>query len=226
VRLIVEIDGSLAEIAETEIRAAEAAVTAGVREVGASVKTAWRGAVTSAGLGRRLANAVRLRGYPAGGKSLGAAALVYAQPNRKPTASAADVIDAFDRGALIRSQLGFWLAIPLPAAGPVAGNGRRGRLTPGIWEQRTGIRLRFVFRRGRPSLLVADDARLNKDGSALQKRGRRRKDGMLTGAATVPVFLMLPRARLRKRLDLDRSARGASENLARAILAHWNQEGA
>lgn len=125
-RLCIEVDGSLAEITEAEIRAAEAAVTAGVREVGGSVKTAWRGAVTSAGLGRRLANAVRLRSYPAGGKSLGAAALVYAQPNRKPTASAADVIDAFDRGALIRSWLGFWLAIPLPAAGPVAGSGRRG----------------------------------------------------------------------------------------------------
>lgn len=220
-RLLVEVDGSLAEITEAEIRAAEAAVTAGVRETGGSVRAAWRGSVTSAGLGRRLANAVRLLSYPASGTSLGAAALVYAQPNRNPTASAADVIDAFDRGALIRSRLDFWLAIPLPAAGPVAGNGRRGRLTPGAWEQRTGIRLRFVFRRGRPSLLVADDARLNREGTARGKGGRRRKDGMLTGAATVPVFLMLPRARLRKRLDLDHSARGASENLARAILAHW-----
>jgi hypothetical protein len=53
---------------------------------------------------------------------------------------------------------------------PTAEAGTRGlgraRITPLGWERRTGMRLRFVFRRGRPSLLVADDARVNARGLA------------------------------------------------------------
>lgn len=112
-----EIDASLAGMAEEEIDAAERAVTAGVREVGSLVKAGWRGIVVGAGLGQRLANTIRQNNYPRRGQSIGAASLVYARPNQKATASAADVIDAFDRGVTIRSKDALWLAIPLPAAG-------------------------------------------------------------------------------------------------------------
>jgi aspartyl-tRNA(Asn)/glutamyl-tRNA(Gln) amidotransferase subunit A len=47
----------------------------------------------------------------------------------------------------------FWLAIPTSAAGKST---RGGRITPGEWERRTGLRLRFVYRRRGPSLLVAE----------------------------------------------------------------------
>lgn len=216
-----DLDASIAGIAEDEIRSAERAVTGGVRDVGSMIKTSWRQQVVGSGLGQRLANTIRQSDYPARGESIGAASLVYARPNRKKSASAADVIDAFDKGALIRGKDRIWLAIPLPAAGPVAATFRRGRLTPYLWEQRTGIPLRFVYRRGRPSLLVADDARVSTTGQARKKGGRRRKDGMLTGAQTVPVFLLLPQVKLRKRLNLGESARAANARLAQAILARW-----
>ena len=58
-------------------------------------------------------------------------------------------------------------------------------MTPGGWERTTGMRLRFVYPPRGPSLLVADDARINTRGLAVASRGRRRRDGMLTGAATV-----------------------------------------
>lgn len=86
-------------------------------------------------------------------------------------------------------------------------------MTPGEYEKRTGQRLRFVYRKGRSALLVADDARLNKSGQARRKGGRRRRDGILTGAQTVPVFVLVPQVKLRKRTDL----LPAAEAVARRI---------
>ena len=53
----------------------------------------------------------------------------------------------------VRGKTGQWLAIPTPAAGS---RGRLRNLTPGEWERRTGQRLRFIYRPGKPGLLVAD----------------------------------------------------------------------
>jgi hypothetical protein len=219
-KIDITLDANIAGMMEAEILAAEKAVTGGVREVGDWVKTSWRGQVTGAGLGQRLANTIRGLNFPPRGESLGAAALVYARPNKKQrSASAADVIDAFDRGVLIRSVNGFYLAIPTAAAG-TKGMGRD-RITPGGWEKRHGMRLRFVYRRGRHSLLVADDARFGAGGLARQKRGRRRKDGMLTGAMTIPIFVLIPQVRLKKRLNLEPVARAAEGRLPAAILSRW-----
>ena len=114
--------------------------------------------------------------------------------------NAPEIVGAHDAGALIQSASGFYLAIPLAAAG--RGRGGR-RTTPADYEKRTGLKLRFVYRPGRPSLLVADDARLSKRGLARRKGGRRRKrDGILTGAQTVPVFVLVRQVKLKKRTDL------------------------
>ena len=105
-----------------------------------------------------------------------------------------------------------WLAIPLPAAG--AGRGGR-RITPGEWQFRTGIRLRFVYRRGRTALLVADEARVRKRGTVARKGGRRRqRDGILPGAQTVPVFLLVPQVTLQKRLNLYPAAERIAKYMA------------
>ena len=123
-----------------------------MREAGTGLKSDWRAQITGAGLGRRLANSIRLATYPKAGDSLNAAALVWSK--------APEIIGAHDTGPLIRSKDGFWLAIPLPAAGKSL---RGGRITPGEWERRRGLRLRFVYRRIGPSLLVAE-GRLNSKG--------------------------------------------------------------
>ena len=210
-KLDIHVDGDLSAVLEAEIVAAEKAVTIGVTRRGEALKAAWRAQVTRAGLGQRLANAIRASRYPRSGESISAASLVFSR--------AAEITDAFDRGVLIRSRLGFWLAIPTAEAGS-RGIGRA-RITPLGWERRTGMRLRFVYRRGRPSLLVADDARVNARGLATAKRGRRRRDGMLTGAQTVVIFLLVPQVRLKKRLDLERDASAAAAALPAAILAAW-----
>jgi hypothetical protein len=187
-----------------EIKAGEKAVSAATREAGTGLKTAWRGQITGAGLGTRLANTIRSAQYPAGQPSLNAAAFVW---SNAPT-----IISAHDTGPLIRSRDGFWLTIPLPAAG----RGPRGsKITPGEWERRRGLRLRFVYRRSGPSLLVAD-GRLNTRGLGVASRSKTGR-----GRSSVPVFLLVPQVKLAKRLDLDRDADRAQDSVSGLIVANW-----
>jgi hypothetical protein len=113
---------------------------------------------------------------------------------------------------LIRSKDGFWLAIPTAAAG----NGARGgRITPGEWEQRRGLRLRFVYRRTGPSLLVAE-GRLNSRGVGVASRSKTGR-----GRATLPIFLLVRQVKLTKRLDLARDAARAVDRVPGLIVASW-----
>jgi len=203
-KLKLDITPDLATMMAAEIKAGEKAVTAATREAGTSLKTAWRGQITGAGLGQRLARTIRSEQYPKGQPSLNAAALVWSK--------APKIINAHDTGPLIRSRNGFWLAIPTEAAGK---SRRGGRITPGQWEQRSSLRLRFVYRRTGPSLLVAE-GRLNKGGRAVTSRS---KNGR--GLTTVPIFLLVPQVKLPKRLDLDRDAERAHDSVPGLIVANW-----
>ncbi|MGR3418404.1 DUF6441 family protein, partial [Paracoccus sp. (in: a-proteobacteria)] len=107
-RLKLDIDPDLVAMMQAEIKAGEKAVTGAMREAGAGLKTAWRGQITGAGLGRRLANSIRNATYPEAGDSLNATALVWSK--------APVIIGAHNAGPLIRSKDGFWLAIPTEAA--------------------------------------------------------------------------------------------------------------
>lgn len=200
-----------AAILDEQYRNGERSVTRAMGAWARSTKAAWRSDVVAAGLGRRLSNTIRSDAYPKGTDSLNAAAQVWS--------NAPHIVGAFEEGALISSADGFWLAIPLPAAG--RGRGNR-RTNPGDFEQRTGMRLRFVYRSGRSALLVAEDARLNARGQARRKGGRRRKtDGILTGSQSVPVFVLVPQVRLAKRLDLYGIAERQIARLPQAVVSGW-----
>ena len=209
-RLILEIQGDIRAMMKAELEAAERAVTAGVAQAASGLQTAWRGQITGAALGQKLANSVRKKLYPTSGTSIRAAAVVYS--------NASKVVDAFDRGAIIRAKDGFWLAIPTAAAGQ-KGIGNK-RITPGGWEQRTGQRLRFVYRRGQPSLLVAE-TRLNSKGRAVVSKSKTGR-----GLATVPIFILVPQVKLPKRLSMDGPAREAEARVPQLILANWRDIGA
>ena len=199
-----DILGDIGAIMAAEIKAGERAVSKAVTEAGTSVKTAWRAQITGAGLGQRLARTIRSEQFPKARPSLNAAALVWSK--------APVIVGAHDTGPLIRSRNGFWLAIPTAAAGKSA---RGGRITPGEWERRSGLRLRFVYRRTGPSLLVAE-GRLNARGRAVASRSKTGR-----GVTTVPIFLLVPQVQLRKRLDLARDAKAAQERIPGAIVANW-----
>jgi hypothetical protein len=193
-------------------------VTSAMREVTDGLKGDLRSDVVDAGLGQRLANTWRGKTYPEGGASLEATSFIWSK--------APSIVDALDRGVTIRSSRGFWLAIPTPAAGVkgLSATGARQRITPGGWERRTGMRLRFVFRPGRPSLLVADDARLSKKGLARPNIGRTRTGEQFTrlkGRSTVVVFILVPQVTLRKRLDIQSAAQHWAGRVSSILARHW-----
>uniref|UniRef100_UPI004047EDDB DUF6441 family protein n=1 Tax=Yoonia sp. TaxID=2212373 RepID=UPI004047EDDB len=203
-KLKLKIDPDLVAMMQAEIRAGEKAVSAAMREAGSGLKSDWRAQITGAGLGRRLANSIRSQTFPKSSNSLNAAALVWSK--------APEIIGAHDTGPLIRSKNGFWLAIPLPAAGKST---RGGRITPGEWERRRGLRLRFVYRRTGPSLLVAE-GRLNTKGQAVVSRSKTGR-----GKVTAPIFLLVPQVKLPKRLSLARDATRALGSVPGLIVANW-----
>lgn len=195
------------EFAPAEIRAGERAVSLTMRGVSQSLKGAWRNQVRMAGLGTKLANAIRSDAYPKGKDSLNAAAMVWSKASK--------IVSAFEDGTVIKSRDGFWLAIPLPAAG----RGARGRITPAEWEKRRGRRLRFVYRSGRSALLVDD-------GTILARAGKTGRDGKWRDARgfknkTVPVFALVPQIRLKKRLNLYSEAERQAATVPARIVANW-----
>ena len=206
-KLKLDITPDLVAMMAAEIRAWEKAVTAATREAGTGLKTAWRAQITGAGLGQRLARTIRSEQFPKGKPSLSAAALVWSK--------APGIVSAHDSGPLIRSRNGFWLAIPTPAAGKSL---RGGRISPGEWERRSGLRLRFIYRRTGPSLLVAE-GRLTTKGRAVASQSKTGR-----GVTTLPVFLLVPQVRLPKRLDLARDAARAQDAVPGLIVANWVEE--
>ena len=199
-----DVIGSLARIMEEEARAGEKAVTTALREAGTGLKSAWRAQITGAGLGARLARTIRSEQFPKGRASFNAAALVWSK--------APVIVGAHDTGPLIRSKSGFWLTIPTSAAGKST---RGGKITPLDWERRTGLRLRFVYRRTGPNLLVAE-GRLNTKGQAVVSRSKTGR-----GKVTAPIFLLVPQVKLPKRLDLARDAERAVDSVPGLIVANW-----
>ena len=218
-----------------EILAAETAVTRGVDQAGRGLREDWRKQV-SAALGQRLAKAIQARKYPQQGESIRAASLVYAPSRRArtlsyraaPSATASDVIDAHDRGAMIRSESGFWLAIPVGKAANMrgadtVGRGDRTRITPGGYERRTGRKLRFVYRKGKPSLLVDDGTKA--PGNVLLWRvgrggGRYAAPRGFKNRIEV-AFILVPQVKLRKKTDLDRDTVKWGNALPGLILQRW-----
>lgn len=110
---------------------------------------------------------------------------------------------------------GAFLAIPLPAAGP---RGRARDLTPGEWERAHGVWLRFVYRPGKTSLLVADSAVLSGQKQVARPNTARR---IAAGraSATIPIFVLLPEVKFRNAFSVDGMVGASEGELAQAFFA-------
>ena len=236
-RLNIRVQGDPMRIMLDEILAAEKAVSKGTAAAGRGLLRDWRSEVRGA-LSYRLAGALRQRNYPEAQNSINAASLVYAPSARgryykgDRGASAAEVIDAHAKGVTIRSDRGLWLAIPVgKAAGMrgtdpnLTGNRINMRITPGGWERKTGRRLKFIYRKGKPSLLV-DDGSVAPGNVMLWRSGKRGgykspRPIKKRRAEPVVVFILVPQVRLRRRMDLERGANQWGAALPGLILKHW-----
>lgn len=206
--MTVQITGTFEAILGQELAAGERATSTAVAAAGAGVKDDWRGQIVGAGLGSRLGNTIRQDLYPKHKFSLNAASMVYTK--------APKIISAFERGAVVRSSAGFWLAIPTKAAP----RGSRGaKITPAEWERRTGRRLRFVFRRGRAGLLIDDGtvargARvMGRDGFSREARGFKNR--------SIVIFTLVPQAKLPKKLNLFAGVEAAAGRIPGLIVGAW-----
>ena len=210
-RLDAAIRGDLPKFMKAQEAAAEAAVTAGVREISNHIKDDLRAQVVASGLGSKMSKTWKTHFYPPGKKSLSATGVIYPDMPK--------VIRAFSEGTVIRSKDGFFLAIPTDAA-PKRGIGG-GRINPSNFPQNTFGPLRFVYRPGAVSLLVVDGLR-----AGTGKRGGFRKaseSALKTGrgVATVVMFFLVPQVRLKKRLDYKAVGQRWEPQLGQAILNNW-----
>ena len=216
-RLGVELIGSIRADLQAELRQIERAVTTATRDAGEGLKQELRNQVTSAGLGGRVARSWRNRHYP--NEKHNAASLVWSK--------APQIIRAFDEGTLIKSQDGFWLAIPTPAA-PKKGVGGK-RINPSNFPEHRYGPLRFVYQTTGPSLLVVDGVRIS---ARTGRVGRQAKGGMYTrsgrlksGMTTVVMFLLVPRVKMPKRLDVKQAANRWLARLPELIDRHMDTTG-
>lgn len=191
---------------------------------------------TLLGLGgrSRLPQAWRMKVYPEAGSSLDPAGWVYVRGPRAGVqsvgASAALLIDAFERGVSIVARRGAWLAIPTDAAGkraPTDGAARTGRgsqqarITPAGFERRSGLKLRFVPVSPGKALLVVDSAKRDRLARAVPYgKGRGSK---LYGPAgkTIVVFTLVRQVRLPKRLDFTGPEQRAGQRWDDLLTKHW-----
>lgn len=200
-KLSVQIDGNLSKIIEQEIKDTQNAVTTGVRKTGEGLKNELRAQVASAGLGRRLANAVRLNVYPDRGSSLSAAAWVYARPGKGGRGGAADIMFAFGEGSLIRRGGSQYLAIPTDHVPRKGGR----RMTPNDLQSGTKFggfgRDLEVVPTNRPGvlLLVLPIVRANNGKSLRPATGRRIKAGK--HVEWIPMFILVRQVQMPRLLD-------------------------
>jgi hypothetical protein len=116
---------------------------------------------------------------------------------------------------VIRSRRGRFLAIPTENAPRKGTDGKR--ISPSTFLEHRFGPLRFVPRQSGPSLLVVNGLRASYSRKTGQLRGfrratdRARRSGQ--GLTTVVMFLLVPQAKLRKRLDVARAAEHRSAQL-------------
>lgn len=211
-RLTAAIQGSLTRIVSQEIKAAEHAVTLGVRAATDGLKQDLRDQVTGAGLGQRLAKTWRGKVFPKG-ESMNAAGFVFSK--------APEVVDSYAHGVVIRAHKSAYLAVPLPAAGKLAG---RKKLTPETWEQMHGQKLIFIPRRKGLALLVAENmrARKGKRGGFVKASATALRTGR--GLTTVPIFVLIPQVTVKKRFDIESVGKKWIDRLPNMVIENW-QEG-
>ncbi|SEM62777.1 hypothetical protein SAMN05192583_0886 [Sphingomonas gellani] len=209
-------------------------LTEAMRDTADEVKDAFRAQVRAAGLGDKLANAVRGVTYPNrnGRHSLEPTGWIYAQPSRDGRGAAA-IIESYASGASIVPRAGKrWLAVPTD---DVPRKRQGNAMTPDEVEQRFGRRLVFIdpadkgFRT--PSVRRAGVAYLVMKGLVVRKatgRWRQATDRERAGKTRNPrplqnviMFTLVRQVKKPKSVDLSAPAALAEARFDANLSARW-----
>lgn len=164
---------------------------------------------TEQAAGGKLWRAWQSSAYPSSGPARNPAGTIWL----KGGARTRGAVRFWTEPGAIRGSRGQYLAVPLPAAGS---RGRARDLTPEEWERRTGLKLRFVPRLGRPPLLVLDNGRFGQRG--VRANTPKQIAAGNRGATTIPIFVLLPLVRFRNSFALAPMVNASDRELARAFL--------
>lgn len=225
VRVTVSAKGLATQIEDELAADVTHAVTVGTE----GIKTRARAATAAGWKGNRLPKAWRGDVYPRGQNSLEAAGFVRVKGN------AADIIATGLKPTVIRAKGGNWLAIPTKEAGQFgikrgmngAGvttnkRGARERITPGGFERRTGMKLRFLYDKdggGKRAFLIADQAMLS-GGKAAPYRSKGRGSKLYgPEGKSIIVFILVAQMTTRKRMDIDDIADAGAAQVAGLIVS-------
>lgn len=193
-RAVVKFISTVAKDMARDLEHRKLAQVEGLRKAARGLEQALEQATEAAGLGR-LSRSWASAAYPRKGVgSLSASAEIFV----KGSAHTQDAMYAFSHGATVRSGNGLFLLVPTENA-PKVGLGRDRDKRLAAAEARYG-KLRFVYRRGKPSLLIADNvrARTGKRGGF----GRASVKATASGnVSTIVVFILVPLVTLRKRFS-------------------------
>lgn len=189
-RLKAALEGKLDELLVKEYKNAAKAVTIGIKTATNGLKLSLRSQVKAAKLGSRLANTWRGDIYPKAKNSISAAGVVYTKAQK--------VLEGFEYASVIRSQSGFWLAIPTLVVKKRVFNKR---MTPALYEKMKGVRLRFVYRANSVSLLVHE-----------QKR------------KTIIAFILVPQVKMPKLINFAGESEKWQARVPTLILENWKDE--
>jgi hypothetical protein len=96
-------------------------------------------------------------------------------------------------------------------------------MTPGLWEKLRGQRLRFIYRRGKPSLLVAENQRARQGQRGGFSVASQKAQATGRGLVTVPMFLLVPQVTLKKKFDIDSASRRWVSRLAHRIANRFDE---
>lgn len=216
--------GDLQKSMDRTAKRAAVAVTRGMGAGAKGLQSDLRAQTRHARLGRGVEKAWRTAVYPRGGKvSMKAAGIVYSKASR--------IHAAFTKGANITTRRAKWLVIPLPAAKKMGfdkGMSKSKGSAPRKWSEVEAAigkyaKLRYIKLGPGRALLVADNltAGLRRSKTRINKKSGGAFSPVSGRRASAPLFLLVKRVRIKRRIDVKRATKRAASKLPGRIIDAW-----
>lgn len=227
-RLQAAITGDLRKVVANQWRRGGAAIRAGLREAGKGLQADLRADASSAGLGR-LSKVWRMRTYRGRQGPWESSVLVYPKGGERTRGALA----ALEHGATIRAKQKRFLAIPTNFNRRGGRRGGKVLFQPGELQgaftkkSSNGNLLLFAPVRQAGKRLASGNVRkLAFVETQLLGSGRVKRTEKILQARAVPMFVLVPQVRIRKRLNIRGTAEKWRGQVGLLIVKHWRRQNA